>query len=224
MKPRVRLASTKTRNGSDVLLYQHDDAFGISIDGKELMHSKVSASESCLGEIGVEHLVDGMKARILIGGLGLGFTLKSVLSLACPLVKVDVVEIIPEIINWNKTFLYKLNGSLLEDRRVDVLSADVSDIIYNAKSSYYDGIILDLDNGPVAMVDENNSELYTYLGVKKINKILASNGRLTIWSAGPDLNFEDMLKAHSVQFCKVKAKVYQGAKRARHLIYVIEKQ
>ena len=71
---------------------------------------------------------------------------------------------------------------------------------------------------------ENNSELYTYLGVKKINKILASNGRLAIWSAGPDLNFEDMLKAHSVQFCKVKAKVHQGAKRARHLIYVIEKQ
>ena len=167
MKPRVRLASTKTRNGLDVFLYAHDDSFGISIDGKELMHSKASASECYLGEIGVSHLINGVKSRILIGGLGLGFTLKSVLSHSSSLVKVDVVEIIPEIIDWNKTFLHGLNGILLEDPRVNIVNDDVSEIIYNTQSNFYDGIILDLDNGPVPMVDENNAKLYEYSGIKK---------------------------------------------------------
>ena len=223
MKPRVRLASTKTRNGLDVFLYAHDDSFGISIDGKELMHSKASASECYLGKIGVSHLINAEKSRILIGGLGLGFTLKSVLSHSSPFVKVDIVEIIPEIIDWNKTFLHGLNGSLLEDARVNVVNADVSEIIFDTQSNFYDGIILDLDNGPVPMVDENNAKLYECSGIKKMNRKLRSNGRIAIWSAGPDLDFEDMLKINSINFSKIQAKAHQGAKRARHLIYVIKK-
>ena len=219
----MRLASTKTRNGLDVFLYAHDDSFGISIDGKELMHSKASASECYLGKIGVSHLINAEKSRILIGGLGLGFTLKSVLSHSSPFVKVDIVEIIPEIIDWNKTFLHGLNGSLLEDPRVNVVNADVSEIIFDTQSNFYDGIILDLDNGPVPMVDENNAKLYECSGIKKMNRKLRSNGRIAIWSAGPDLDFEDMLKINSINFSKIQAKAHQGAKRARHLIYVIKK-
>ena len=207
----------------DVFLYAHDDSFGISIDGKELMHSKASASECYLGEIGVSHLINAEKSKILIGGLGLGFTLKSVLSHSSSLMKVDVVEIIPEIIDWNKTFLHGLNGNLLEDPRVNVVNADVSEIIYDTQSNFYDGIILDLDNGPVPMVDENNAKLYECSGIKKMNRKLRSNGRIAIWSAGPDLDFEDMLKINSINFSKIQAKVHQGAKRARHLIYVIKK-
>lgn len=207
----------------DVFLYAHDDSFGISIDGKELMHSKASASECYLGKIGVSHLINAEKSRILIGGLGLGFTLKSVLSHSSSFVKVDIVEIIPEIIDWNKTFLHGLNGSLLEDPRVNVVNADVSEIIFDTQSNFYDGIILDLDNGPVPMVDENNAKLYECSGIKKMNRKLRSNGRIAIWSAGPDLHFEDMLKINSINFSKIQAKVHQGAKRARHLIYVIKK-
>ena len=207
----------------DVFLYAHDDSFGISIDGKELMHSKASASECYLGKIGVSHLINAEKSRILIGGLGLGFTLKSVLSHSSPFVKVDIVEIIPEIIDWNKTFLHGLNGSLLEDPRVNVVNADVSEIIFDTQSNFYDGIILDLDNGPVPMVDENNAKLYECSGIKKMNRKLRSNGRIAIWSAGPDLDFEDMLKINSINFSKIQAKAHQGAKRARHLIYVIKK-
>ena len=207
----------------DVFLYAHDDSFGISIDGKELMHSKASASECYLGKIGVSHLINAEKSRILIGGLGLGFTLKSVLSHSSPFVKVDIVEIIPEIIDWNKTFLHGLNGSLLEDARVNVVNADVSEIIFDTQSNFYDGIILDLDNGPVPMVDENNAKLYECSGIKKMNRKLRSNGRIAIWSAGPDLDFEDMLKINSINFSKIQAKAHQGAKRARHLIYVIKK-
>ena len=223
MKPRVRLASTKTRNGLDVFLYAHDDSYGISIDGRELMHSKASASVCYLGKIGVSHLINAEKSRILIGGLGLGFTLKSVLSHSSSFVKVDIVEIIPEIIDWNKTFLHGLNGSLLEDPRVNVVNADVSEIIFDTQSNFYDGIILDLDNGPVPMVDENNVKLYECSGIKKMNRKLRSNGRIAIWSAGPDLDFEEMLKINSINFSKIQTKVHQGAKRARHLIYVIKK-
>ena len=207
----------------DVFLYAHDDSFGISIDGKELMHSKASASECYLGKIGVSHLINAEKSRILIGGLGLGFTLKSVLSHSSSFVKVDIVEIIPEIIDWNKTFLHGLNGSLLEDPRVNVVNADVSEIIFDTQSNFYDGIILDLDNGPVPMVDENNARLYECSGIKKMNRKLRSNGRIAIWSAWPDLYFEDMLKINSINFSKIQAKAHQGAKRARHLIYVIKK-
>ena len=222
MKPRTNIAAAKARNGLDVLLYQHDDAFGISIGGKELMHSKVSASESYIGKVGVEDIAADIPARILIGGLGLGFTLRSVLNHTSSVVRIDVVEIIPEIIDWNKKFLYDLNGALLDNPRVNVVNADVSDVIFNTKPSHYDVVILDLDNGPVAMVDENNAELYNYSGIKRINKTLKKNGRSLIWSAGPDLNFENMLKENSVKYSAHNPKVYKGAKRARHLIYIME--
>ena len=224
MKPRTNIAAAKARNGLDVLLYQHDDAFGISIGGKELMHSKVSASESYIGKVGAEDIAADIPARILIGGLGLGFTLRSVLNHTSSVVRIDVVEIIPEIIDWNKKFLYDLNGALLDNPRVNVVNADVSDVIFNSKPSHYDVVILDLDNGPVAMVDENNAELYNYSGIKRINKTLKKNGRSLIWSAGPDLNFENMLKENSVKYSAHKPKVYKGAKRARHLIYIMENQ
>ena len=222
LKPRINLAAAKTRNGLDVLLYKHDDAFGISIGGKELMHSKVSASEAYLGKIGVEHLDGRMQSRVLVGGLGLGFTLRSVLENVSQLVKIDLVEIIPEIINWNKTFLHDLNGYFLNDSRVNTQCSDVVDLISKSDPRSFDGIILDLDNGPVAMVDKSNTNLYSDIGIKNIKRVLKNNGRLSVWSAASDLNFEKVLQNSFSNFYKKEVKPYGAAKRARHLIYIIE--
>ena len=119
LKPRIKIAEAK-RNGALFQLYQHDDKFGISLDGKELMNSNATASEYLLGKIGVEKIIKTNPARVLIGGLGLGFTLKSVLENTSNLVHVIVAEIIPEIIDWNRSYLTQLNGFLLNQLSLTV--------------------------------------------------------------------------------------------------------
>ena len=203
-------------------LYEHDGAFSVSLNGKELMHSKVTASESLLGRIGIDQLNKDTSTRVLIGGLGLGFTLKSVLASENPKMKVVLAELVPEVIEWNRTFLKSLNGVLLDDPCVDVKRVDVIDLIRNTQPRTYDAILLDVDNGPVAMVDVNNDKLYSTSGIRLMFRILKKGGRIAVWSAGLDLKFENRLSEVSCKFQSVPAKVYDGAKRARNMLYIID--
>lgn len=221
LKPRIKIAEAK-RNGALFQLYQHDDKFGISLDGKELMNSNATASEYLLGKIGVEKIIKKNPARVLIGGLGLGFTLKSVLENTSNLVHVIVAEIIPEIIDWNRSYLTQLNGFLLNEPRVQVEQANVADLMFNTKNETYDSILLDLDNGPIPMTNNNNDFLYSVSGIKKIKSLLQDKGRLVIWSAGSDYNFENRLNFSSIKFKKIPARIHDNAKRARHMLYVFE--
>ena len=222
MKPRVKLADSITPNGGCMALYEHDGAFSVSLNGKELMHSKVTASESLLGRIGIDQLNKDTSTRVLIGGLGLGFTLKSVLASENPKMKVVLAELVPEVIEWNRTYLKALNGVLLDDPCVDVKRVDVIDLIRNTQPRTYDAILLDVDNGPVAMVDVNNDKLYSTSGIRLMCRILKKGGRIAVWSAGPDLKFENRLSEVSCKFHSVPAKVYDGAKRARNMLYIID--
>jgi spermidine synthase len=153
MKPRIKLAESITPNGACMALYEHDGAFSISLNGKELMHSKVTASESLLGRTGVDQINKDIPTRVLIGGLGLGFTLKSVLESGNSKMKIELAELAPEVIEWNRTYLKELNGVLLDDPCVDIKGMDPIELIKNAEPRTYDAILLDVDNGPVAMVD-----------------------------------------------------------------------
>src|SRR6185312_11383909 len=121
MKPNVILAETKTPDGARLTLVEHDGDFCIRVNGQQLMHSAVTASELQLGTLGCEQHAGKKGTRILIGGLGLGFTLKSVLQSAGRTDTVHVAELFPEIVEWNRTFLSPLNGRLLDDPRVKVL-------------------------------------------------------------------------------------------------------
>ena len=201
-------------------LYEHDGKYCISYAGQELMHSGANASEILLGEIGVELLEHDATARILIGGLGLGFTLRSVLAGTGPNVVVELIELLPEIVSWNREYLKSLNGELLDDPRLEIHTTDVVGYVRKAERARYDVILLDVDNGPVAMVSETNVSLYSNTGLRWLRGSLKPEGRAVFWSAGPDLRFEDRLKRAGFRVSKVPAKVHAGSKRAAYLLYV----
>jgi spermidine synthase len=220
MKPRVKLAESTTADGGAMTLYEHDGKYCISYAGQELMHSGANASEILLGEIGVERLEQDVEARVLIGGLGLGFTLRSVLERVGPAVSVELVELLPDIVEWNRQHLKSLNGEMLNDPRVEIHTTDVVAYVRKAERARYDVILLDVDNGPVAMVSETNVSLYSNSGLRWLRGSLKPEGRAVFWSAGPDLRFEDRLKRAGFRVSKVPAKVHAGSKRAAYLLYV----
>ena len=125
LKPHIKLAESKTAEGKVLTLHSHDGNFSLRVDGRELMHSAVTASEMQLGELAADHVAGSAKARVLIGGLGLGFTLKSVLTAAGPQVDVVVAELFPEVLEWNRTHMRELNGAALEDPRTKIIVDNV---------------------------------------------------------------------------------------------------
>ena len=155
MKPRVKLAES-TFTGGILALVEPDGSYSISLEGKELMHSRANSSELLLGSLGVARLGNEIAGRILIGGLGLGFTLKGALESVGSETNIEVAEMIPEVIEWNRTHLIQLNGSLLDDPQVEIQTVDVTHLIREAAPNTYDAILLDVDNGPNAMVCETN--------------------------------------------------------------------
>jgi spermidine synthase len=222
MKPHLKLAETLTPDGARLSLHSHDGNFCIRVNGQELMHSAAASSEQQLGELATEAITT-RPARILIGGLGLGFTLKSVLEKSGPDVAVDVAELFPAVVEWNRTFLAGLNGALLADPRVKVLVGDVGQVLSRAAAVPYDAILLDIDNGPTAMVQANNSGHYRAQGIQRIATALKPGGRAAIWSAKTDHAFETRLKKAGFTVKAVPAKLYATAKRSTYTIYLADK-
>ena len=225
MKPNITLAETKTPNGSRMTLVEHDGSFCIRVNGQQLMHSAVSTSEIELGRLGCErHPNRGAATRVLIGGLGLGFTLRSVLECMGPKAVVHVAELFPEIVAWNRTHLAELNGRLLTDRRVTVFVDDIRATIHAAARAPYDVIVLDIDNGTTAMVKDDNNQLYSEPGMQQIARALKPGGRAAVWSACPDAVIEKRLAKAGLQVRAVPAKLYAQAKRSAYMIYLADQQ
>jgi len=224
MKPNITLAETKTPNGARMTLVEHDGSFCIRVNGQQLMHSSVSVSEIELGRLGCEnHAKKNNGTRVLIGGLGLGFTLQSVLATVGGNAVVHVSELFPEIVAWNRTFLTGLNGGALADRRVNVLVEDVRAIIRRAARKPYDVIALDIDNGTTAMVKDENNLLYSERGMQQIALALKPGGRAAVWSACPDVVIERRLMKAGLKVRAVPAKLYAQAKRSAYMIYLADK-
>lgn len=223
MKPRIKLAETTTPDGGKLALFEQDNTYSISHQGQQLMHSKMTTSEEALGKLGLERLKRKQNTRILIGGLGLGFTLETVLQGAPTEARVDVAELIPEVVEWNRTFLKALNGSALDDPRVSVFAEDVGRLIKNASPETYDTIVLDVDNGPIAMVAASNHSLYSHFGIRSIHAALKPDGRAVFWSAQADPKFEKRLRKAGFKAKAVPAKTHPGAKRAAYILYVADR-
>jgi spermidine synthase len=219
MKPRVKLDES-TFTGGILSLTEHDGSYSISLDGKELMHSRANASELLLGSLGVARLNNETDARVLIGGLGLGFTLKSVLESVGDKTTIEVAEMIPEVIEWNRTYLKTLNGSLLEHSQVKTRLVDVTRLIQEVEPHTYDAVLLDVDNGPNAMVTDSNASLYSKNGIRSICRALKKRGRLVVWSAGPDHGFEKRMGHAGLQVETVRAKAHAGAKSPSHFLFL----
>jgi len=222
LKPSHKLAEATTGDGGRLTLVEHDGSYCIRLNGQDLMNSRTSASEVFLGQVGCGRLAEVSHPRILIGGLGLAFTLKSVLDHAGEGARVEVAELFPEVVDWNRQFLGELNGRCLDDPRVEIYAEDVFLTLKRAGAEAYDAILLDIDNGPTPMVQKANARLYDRNGLSLLARAVKADGRVAIWSAARDAKFEDRMKRAHFNVEPVPAKIYPQAKRDAYTIYLAD--
>jgi len=223
LKPERKLAETTTRNGARLTLHVHDGSYAVRLNGHTLMHSALAASELLLGELAVAGLRDLPSPRVLIGGLGLGFSLRGVLSQTGPSATVHVAELIPQVVDWNREFLAAVNGLLVDDPRVTIFVDDVWNDLARTACDRYDALLLDIDNGPTAMVHQPNARLYNPAGIRLMLTALKPGRRAAIWSAAKDRAFADRLAEAGFAVEVIPAKLYANAKRCGCTIYVANK-
>jgi spermidine synthase len=224
LKPTVQLAQTKTPDGQTMVLSQHGQDFYISLNKVQLMTSREHESELELARIGCEHLEKAAKSHVLIGGLGMGFTLRETLRLLGEQAEVTVAELIPDVIAWNRDLLGKINNNAMQDTRVIVKSHDVADII-NQSSQTYDAILLDVDNGPTAITSPGNRQLYEPAGLAAIMEALKPEGCLAIWSVNEDAGFGRRLKKEGLQYQLIPVAAHKNSRaKSRHIWLITEGQ
>ena len=193
MKPTERLATASAPDGTELVLYRHDGAYQIRVNGVELMSTRRFHSEERLAELACEQLREAASPRVLVGGLGFGFTLKATLRALGPGARVVVAELVPAVLAWNRSADYTLAREALADPRVEVREGDVASSI-NQGAGQYDAIILDVDNGADALTTRSNRKLYGDAGVRAAVQALAPGGCLAYWSAEKDPTFVKTLE------------------------------
>ena len=186
------LEQTAAPDGAVVSLYEHDGEYGIRVGSAGLMSTRRYASEEEIARIACAHLKTKRAARVLIGGLGLGFTLKAALACLRRDAVVVTAEILAAVIEWNRSPAYPLAGAAMADPRVRILHEDVVETI-RANPEAFDSIILDIDNGPVAFTTASNERLYGDRGLRLIYAALRPAGCVAFWSATADIAFEKAL-------------------------------
>lgn len=179
-------------DGKEMVLSRWDKHIAISVGGRPLMSSHEHGSEDELGRLVAERLAGVAKPRVLIGGLGLGFTLRAALDVLPKAARVVVAELVPAVVRWNKGAHGKLARRPLRDKRVRVMVKDVAALI--AKRATYDAILLDVDNGPDALTHDANAKLYRRAGLVRARAALRENGVLAVWSAFPSRTFTQWLR------------------------------
>jgi spermidine synthase len=221
MKITHTLATSTTPDGERITLHEHDGHYFLKVAGLQLMSTTASSSEEQMAELSCVNLP--AKPRVLIGGLGFGFTLKRVLELTGSDAIVEVAELLPIIVAWNREFMDGVNGKLLDDPRVRIHVGDVYDLIDGCGSDRYHTILLDVDNGPDPFVQNINERLYTKSGITRIKNALQPKGRVIFWSAHPDKSFARSLEGSFKKVECINAKAYPKAKRFTHTLFVADR-
>jgi spermidine synthase len=219
MKPTQKIASTHTPDGTEMVLYQHDQDFSIKVSGHELMNSRQHESELELARLGCAHLKVRNAPTVLIGGLGQGFTLRETLNMLGPHAKIIVGELLADVVDWNREYFGELNGHPLKDERVHIKVGDVFGTISHAEKSF-DAILLDIDNGPSAMTDSRNQQLYTRKGIEACRHALRERGCLAVWSADASKPFEQLLMRCGFHVRRFRVPAYKGSKSQGRFIWV----
>jgi spermidine synthase len=205
-------------DGKTISLYEHDGTYSIRVSGVDLMSTRRHASEERIAELACAQAAAIRGARVLIGGLGFGFTLRAALSALAADATVVTAEILTAVVEWNRNPSRNLAADALADPRAIILQKDVADVIAESQGSF-DSIILDVDNGPVALSTEGNHRLYDSKGLHLTRAALRAGGCVAIWSAAPDAAFERLMArsgfAVEVQLCRPHAN-----SRGRHIIFL----
>ena len=226
MKPYVKLAEASLPDGTLFSLHQHDGQFYLKNDRLDLMSTALTYSEQMLAEKGCASILEISPSRpkhprVLIGGLGMGFTLKRALELIGRPATVEVAELVAAIVDWNRTFLVEHNGPLLEDERTVIFQGDLFDCLQQTgRVGYYDAILIDIDDAPDMLITPGNARLYSQDFLTKIRKALVPGGCVAYWLALPTPSFEKCLMKAGFRVELTMVKPHEKAKRARHGIYV----
>jgi spermidine synthase len=193
VKPYERLHEARTPNGTVLTLYRHDGAYLIRADGVELMSTRRHHSEDRLAELACAPLRERAGARVLVGGLGLGFTLRAALAQLAVDAEVVVAELVADVIAWNADPAYALSAEALRDPRVTVVNDDVVRVL-QANAAGFDAIMLDTDNGPDGMLMSENARLYVARGIATTIAALRPGGTIAYWSVADDPKFVRALR------------------------------
>jgi spermidine synthase len=224
MKPWNLIASSEIpAEGGELRLYQRGEEYSIMIvGGGELMNSRVHGSEDALAELGCRHLAGQPQPQVLIGGLGMGFTLAAALEQLGPEAEVLVAELIPAVVTWNRDYLGHFASHPLDDPRSTVSVGDVAVLLKKARSAY-DAILLDVDNGPEGLTHRENDWLYSPEGLHAAFAALRPDGVLAVWSAGPDQPFAERLRRVGFLVEEQRVRAHGTGKGARHTIWIAQR-
>jgi len=218
LKTRQLIDSAPVPGGDELRLFQRGDEYIIALGGNELMNSRMSGSEEALATMSCARLRDPGSAKMLIGGYGMGFTLRAALAVLGPQARVIVAELVPDIIDWARGPMATLAAGCLDDPRVEIVIADVAATIA-APAAAFDAILLDVDNGPDGLTRPDNDRIYAPAGLAKAKAALKPGGVLAIWSAAPDASFTRRLTAAGFAVEQVSVRARSNGKGARHVIW-----
>lgn len=218
MKPRELIGTTVAPGGTELRLFRRGDDFMIVLDGNELMSSRMSGSEAALAVITCERLHGAAAPHLLVGGYGMGFTLRAAIAALGPGARITLAELVPEIIDWARGPMATLTAGCLDDPRVHLVAGDVAAVI-GAAIKCYDAILLDIDNGPDGLTRAANDRIYSMEGLASAKAALKPAGILAIWSAAPSAIFSRRLKHAGFTVEEVSVRARSNGKGARHIIW-----
>jgi spermidine synthase len=218
MKPLELLAMARAPDGEELRLMRRGGDFMIVLDRNELMNSRMSGSEEALATMACERLRGRAAPDLLIGGYGMGFTLRAALAALGSEARLTVAELVPEIVVWARGPMAELTAGCLDDSRVTVVMEDVADVIARGRGTY-DAILLDVDNGPDGLVRAANDRLYTPAGLAAAKAALKPDGVLAVWSAAKDPVFASRLRKAGYTVDEVTVRARSNGKGARHTIW-----
>ncbi|WP_332771356.1 spermidine synthase [Phenylobacterium sp.] len=211
--------TTVPDDGGELRLMQRGAEFSIMSGGIELMNSRLSGSEKALATLACERLRDRPKSHVLIGGFGMGFTLRAALENLGPQARVTVAELVPAVIAWARGPMAHISGECLRDPRLTIREGDVGALIGSGQASY-DAILLDVDNGPEGLSRKANDRLYDPAGLTAARRALRPGGVLAVWSSAPNAAFTQRLRRAGFAVEEVRVRATGGTRGARHVIWL----
>jgi spermidine synthase len=219
MLPWTLLDTARVPGGGELRLKRRGDEFSIMLGSNQLMNNRLIGSEEALATFACDEIRDRARPHILIGGLGMGFTLRAALAVLGPQAKITVAELVPAVVTWARGPMAEVFGDSLSDPRVTIHEGDVGELIRAARAAY-DAILLDVDNGPEALTREANDTLYGLAGLAAARAALRPGGVLAVWSSAPNAQFTERLRKSGFTAHEMQVRAIRGRRGARHVIWI----
>lgn len=226
MKPTTNVAETYAPDGAHFRLIEHDGDYYLYMNDRQVMSTRMTLSERMLADVGCDFADRRKNPRVLVGGLGLGFSLRRSLEIVGPDSQVEVAELLPEVVRWNQELMKGYNDDILADSRTQITVVDVHDCIRKAAQGQekYDAILLDVDDGPSSLLQPQNSQLYQSEGLSLLKTALTPGGRVAFWAVEKDARLYRSLKKAKFWVEEFPAAKHERAKRKEHYVYSAERR